>query len=40
VLDLIRLLSARRDLSRVSVEKSDFRLELRRTPPATAARRP
>jgi oxaloacetate decarboxylase (Na+ extruding) subunit alpha len=38
VLDLIRLLSARRDLSRVSLEKSGFRLELRRTPPATAGR--
>jgi oxaloacetate decarboxylase alpha subunit len=34
---LIRALTARRDLHRVKVEKGDFRLELRRAPPAKTA---
>jgi oxaloacetate decarboxylase (Na+ extruding) subunit alpha len=38
-LALIRMLTARRDLQRVAVEKGNFRLELRRTPPATASGR-
>ena len=37
VMDLIRTLTARRDLSSVSVEKAGFRLALRRTTPPTAA---
>jgi oxaloacetate decarboxylase alpha subunit len=37
-LALIRTLAARRDLHRVSVEKGNFRLELRRAPPAAAPR--
>jgi len=36
-LALIRTLTARRDLQRISVEKGGFRLELRRTSPAAAA---
>jgi oxaloacetate decarboxylase alpha subunit len=36
-LALIRTLTARRDLHRVSVEKGKFRLELRRAPPLTAS---
>jgi hypothetical protein len=35
VMSLIRTLTARRDLSHVSVEKSGFRLELRRTASAS-----
>ena len=37
VMSLIRTLTARRDLSHVSVEKAGFRLELRRAAPARAA---
>ncbi len=40
VVDLIRRLTARRDLQQVSLEKSGFRLELRRSPPATAGCEP
>jgi oxaloacetate decarboxylase (Na+ extruding) subunit alpha len=36
-LALIRMLTARHDLQRVVVEKGNFRLELRRAPPATAS---
>jgi oxaloacetate decarboxylase alpha subunit len=35
-MSLIRKLTARRDLTQVSVEKAGFRLELRRAAPATA----
>jgi oxaloacetate decarboxylase alpha subunit len=34
VISLVRNLTARRDLEEITVEKSDFRLELRRAPPA------
>jgi oxaloacetate decarboxylase alpha subunit len=36
VLDLLRTLTARHDLNRVSITKGNFRLELRRNPPAAA----